>query len=392
MHEHLRRTESFSSRAAMHEHLRRTESFSSQADMHEHLRRTESFSSSDSQDSRTGRLVSPNPYGELPVKTLSRMFYETAERLLSETNEESDTSSVSDVSESRLNLDDFTISNAHSSLWSVEMSLGLQPRSSDSDGWRSLTLPQTYREDAGQMISQIASLSGEHGASIFQVTDAELAEMREPVAIMRSAAASCLDRLGLCYQLDYACDFVSSYTIDFALVSPGCDPERVAILVDGPSHKPCFLRVRDRLLRARRWSLVRLSLSEWSRLSDQKNEDLYLSRRLKGLSRGLVHISPRHCSPVCRSPRIDCDGTASFDSLQSTASGMSASSTDWSTVTTAPLLADEPSVDPIAGCKRPWDESNADEVDESNLVVGCRRRLESTADRWQCEVAGGFEN
>ena len=358
--------------------------------MNEHLRRTESFSSGDSQGSRTGRQVSPNPYGELPVKTLSRMFYETAERLLSETNEASDSSSVSDVSESRLNLDDFTISNAHSdgpspgpsepsTLWSVEMSLGLQPRSSDSDGWRSLTVPQTYREDAGQMISQIASLSGEHGASIFQVTDAELAGMREPVAIMRSAVASCLDRLGLCYQLDYACDFVSSYTIDFALVSPGCDPERVAILLDGPSHKPFFLRARDRLLRARGWSLVRLSLSEWSRLSDQKNEDLYLSRRLKGLSRGLVHISPRHCSPVCRSPRVDCDATASFDSLQSTASGMSASSTNWSTVTTAPLLADEPSVDPIAGCKRPRDESNADDVDESSLVVGGRRRLESTA-------------
>ena len=200
--------------------------------------------------------------------------------------------------------------------------------------------------------------------------------MRGPVAIMRSAVSSCLERLGLCYQLDYACDFVSFYTIDFALVSLGCDPERVAILVDGPSHKPCFLRARDRLLRARGWSLVRLSLSEWSRLSDQKNEDLYLSRRLKGLSRGLVCISPRHCSPVCRS---DCDVTASFDSLQSTACVMSASSTKGSAVTTAPLLADEPSADPIASCKRPWGVSNADDVDESSYVVGGRRRLESTA-------------
>ena len=315
------------------------------------------------------------------MKTLSRMFYETAERLLSETNKESDTSSVSDLSESHLNLDDYTISNAHSdgpspgpsepsTLWSVKV---------DSDGWKSLTVPQTIRENAGQMVSQIASLGGEHGASIFPGTKAEMAEMREPVTIMRSAVASCLERLGLCYQLDYACDFVSSYTIDFALVTPGCDPERVAILVDGPSHKPCFLRARDRLLRARGWSLVRLSLGDWSRLSDQKDEDLYLSRRLKGLSRGLVHISPRHCSPVCRSPRIDCDATASFDSLQSTASGMSASSTNWSTVTTAPLLADEPSVDPIAGCKRPRDESDAGDVDESSLVVGGRRRLESTA-------------
>ena len=221
------------------------------------------------------------------------------------------------------------------------------------------------------MVSQIASLGGEHGASIFPGTKAELAEMREPVTIMRSAVASCLERLGLCYQEDFACDFVSSYTIDFALVTPGCDPERVAILVDGPSHQPCFLRVRDRLLRGRGWSLVRLSLGDWSRLSDQKDEDLYLSRQLKGLSRGLVYISP-----LCRSPRIDCDATASFDSLQSTASGMSASSTNLSSVTTAPLLADEASVDPIASCKRPRDESNADDVDESSLVVGGRRRID----------------
>jgi hypothetical protein len=333
--------------------------------MNEHLRRTESFSSC------SGSQASPNPYGELSAKTLSRMFYETAEQLLSEANDdsESDASSVLDcVSKSRLNVDDFTISNARSDGPSLGPSEYSTSWSVDLDGWQSLKVPhaptvlQTYREDAsiiGHKISQIASLSGEHGASIFSVNATELAQMKEPVAIMQSAVARCLERLGLCYQPDFACDFVSSYTIDFALVSPGCDSEHVAILVDGPSHKPCFLRVRDRLLRARGWHLVRLSLDEWSRLGDQKNEDLYLSRRLKGLSRGPVYISPTRPSP---------------NSLRSveTTSGMSASSTNWSAVTTAPLLANEPSADPIAGCKRPWNESDADNVDESRALGGRR--------------------
>ena len=98
-----------------------------------------------------------------------------------------------------------------------------------------------------------------HRIIILSATMAELARMTEPVAIMRSEVARCFEQLGLCYELDFTCDFVSLYTIDFALVSPGRDSEHVAIMVDGLSYKPCLPRVRDRLHRA-----LRLSLGEWS--------------------------------------------------------------------------------------------------------------------------------
>jgi hypothetical protein len=82
---------------------------------------------------------------------------------------------------------------------------------------------------------------------------AELARIWEPVAIMRSEVERCFEQLG-CYELDVTCDFVSLYTIDFALVSPERDSEHVAIMVDGLWYKPCFPRLRDRLLRALEWS------------------------------------------------------------------------------------------------------------------------------------------
>jgi hypothetical protein len=155
-----------------------------------------------------------------------------------------------------------------------------------ADGWQSLSVPpdvlSASRWDAGR-IRRIGSLTGSGcgESKMLSLTAAELAQTREPVAHVRSAVMSCLERLQIAHHVDVACCAESIYTIDAAPVSQ--TSERVAILVDGPLHEPCFLRTRDRLLRALGWTLVRVHLFEWSQLRDPTEEDTYLSQRLRGL-------------------------------------------------------------------------------------------------------------